>query len=92
MQTTEKKQQKALLKTATDCQIRILSEIVLNLLAGNIPISEKTKQNLKKHKEKLRKLSDRKSSVITLRKLWNKFPVDSLQTIIKLAVSYLEKI
>ena len=91
LQTAEENQQKALLKTANISQIRILSEIVLNLLFGNLPISTKTKSSLQQHKDKLRKLADRNSSNQSLKKLWNRFPLEVLRNIIKIALTYLNK-
>ena len=89
LRSTEKNQQKALLKTASEEQIKSLSEIILNLLAGYIPLSAKTKRTLSQHKDKLRGVADRDATILTLRKRWNKFPIDVLENIIKIALTYL---
>ena len=56
-------QRKALLKHATNDQISCLSEIAYNLLAHNIPVSDKVKQKLSKHKHSLRVLANPRTSV-----------------------------
>lgn len=85
----EKNQQRVLLKTATDEQIKSLSEIVLNLLAGYIPISHKLRRDLSKHKDKIRGVADRKIKISTLKQRWNKFPIEVLENIIKITLKYL---
>ena len=92
LHSSEKNQQKALLKTASTEQIRILSEIVLNILAGNIPLSSKFKSNLSRYKDRLRDLTDKNSSDETLKKKWNKFPVEILEIIIKIAFKFLKNL
>ena len=81
--TASKKQQKALLSSASPEQVKVRSEILLNLLSGNITISGKSKQLLRKHKDKIRELANRKSSVSTLKRLWNQFPLNILEHFIK---------
>ena len=92
LRSSEKNQQKAILKTASDEQIKTLSEIVLNLLAGHIPINIKLKRNLTKYKDNLRGLSDKSISISSLKQRWNKFPLEVLQNIIKIALAYIEKL
>ena len=89
LRSAEKNQQKALLKSATDEQVKALSEIILNLLAGFLPISTKTKRSLSKYKDKLRGVVDRSVSVLTLKRRWNRLPTDVLENIIKIALGYL---
>lgn len=89
LQSATNNQQKALIKSANEDQIKILSEIALNLLAGNIPINKKIKDIVKPHRSKLRKLSDRKISKANLKKQWTSFPSRILSAIIKLVLSYL---
>jgi len=56
-------QRKALLKHATNDQISCLSEIAYNLLASNIPVSDKTRKKLAKHKHTLRALANPRTSI-----------------------------
>lgn len=91
LRSTEKNQQKAILKTASEEQLKTLSEIILNLLAGNIPINFKTKRSLKKYKDNLRGVTEKKVAISTLRRRWNKFPLDVLQNIIKITLTYLDE-
>ena len=91
LRSGEKNQQKAILKTATEEQVKTLSEIILNLLAGYIPINSKTKRNLSKYKDTLRGVIDKKVPISTLRHRWNKFPLDALQNIIKITLLYLNE-
>ena len=53
-------QKKALIRTASNEQLKSLCEICLNVLGGNIPINL---QKLKKYKKLLRALADKKFSV-----------------------------
>ena len=92
LQSAEKNQQQALLKTATNEQIRILSEIVLNILIGNIPLTQKTKNNFSRYKDKLRELSDQTLPSETLKKKWNKFSVEILETVIKIVFKFFSDI
>lgn len=57
------KQQTKIILDASEENIRALTELVYNLLDGNIDISQETKQNLKKHKIFLRSLSNKNTSV-----------------------------
>lgn len=50
------KLRKAILQNCDDCVIQTLSEIVHNVISGNIPIDEKTLNGLKKYKSKLRSI------------------------------------
>ena len=91
LQSGENIQQKALLKTASPEQTRILSEIVLNLLNGAIPISTKFREELYPYKDKLRKLSDKTLTTSVLKTSWSKFPLEILQKIIKATFSAIEE-
>ena len=57
---THRSQRQALVQTASTEQIRILSEIVLNLLEGNIPITPTQKKNLHTLESKLLTLIEKK--------------------------------
>lgn len=52
------KQRKAILEGANDDLCRCLSEICLNALRGNVPLTEINTRKLRKHKGKIRKLGD----------------------------------
>lgn len=54
------KQQKALLQTLSDLQLKALSEFVHNLLKGNVPLSNEQKKTLKKYRSMLYILGDKK--------------------------------
>ena len=60
MTTTSSTQRKALLDTITNEQLKALTEVIHNLLQGNIPITETQKRNLRKHKMFLRILGNPK--------------------------------
>ena len=66
------KQRTALLETATDENIRFLSEIVYNLLEGFIPITNFEKTKLRKFEKKFLTLVDKKANKTRLRQLWIK--------------------
>ena len=51
------KQRQTLLRTATKDQVFTLSEIVLNLLKGNIKVSDNTLKVLKSYRKPLRKVA-----------------------------------
>lgn len=63
------KQCKALLKTSSDQQINAICECILNFLHGTINIPSKDIKRLKKHKNCLRKLSNKKIGIKHKRKL-----------------------
>ena len=60
MTTTSSNQRKSLLDTATNDQLKALTEVTHNLLQGHIPITEGQKRNLRKHKTFLRILGNPK--------------------------------
>ena len=56
-------QTKAFIKGADKDIINTLCECSLNILGGNVPLSQKQKQKLKKYKRNLRQLADKKLSL-----------------------------
>ena len=70
---THMKQKSAVLETATSEQIKILSEIVLNLLNGNIPITNSQKKKLKTFEKQFISLSDKKITASNLKRMWIKY-------------------
>lgn len=56
------KERKALLKACNISRIRSVCECAYNLLRGNIPLSDERKQQLRKHKQALRRLVKRGES------------------------------
>ena len=65
------KQRKALLKTADKGLIDAICECIVNVLHGNIKLSPSHKRSLSKHKNHLRKLSDRRTSLRERKRLLN---------------------
>lgn len=64
----DKEQRKALLKTTTDDQLKLLVEIILNILQGVIPISTRTKKLLRSNKSSIRKVAEDSTSKALKRK------------------------
>lgn len=63
------KLRKNLLKNINQEGIKAICECCLNVLHGNIPLSEKQKGSLSKHKRTLRTLAERKVALSKKRKL-----------------------
>lgn len=61
-------EQVALISQATEDNIKALSEVALNILNGNLKISNDTKIHLEKHKSFLRKLSRSETNFEKLKK------------------------
>lgn len=53
------KERKGLLKVCDLSTIRTVCECIYNVLRGNVPLSEKTKQKLRRHKTTLRRIVKR---------------------------------
>mgnify|MGYP001554002254 CR=1 FL=1 len=68
------KTRRALLDTLTKNHLKLIAEILTNLLSGNIEVSKGEKEKLKKHKKLIRVLSSNKSGYKVRRKLLLKFP------------------
>jgi hypothetical protein len=64
----DKEQRKAILKTTTDDQLKLLVEIVLNLLQGVIPTSNRTKNLLRSNKNNIGKVVEDSTSKTLRRK------------------------
>lgn len=62
-------QRHGIIKGANKDLIICLCECADNLLKGNIPIKEETKQKLRRHKKPLRELADKKSSLKVKREI-----------------------
>ena len=58
LSSCDKEQRKAVLKTTTDDQLKLLVEIVLNLLRGVIPTSTRTRNLLRSSKNNIRKVTE----------------------------------
>jgi hypothetical protein len=63
------RKQKLLLQKASGSLIRTVSQVAKNTIKGNIPLSPRQKQRLRRHKKTLRALSLAKSSLNKKRKL-----------------------
>lgn len=59
LSNSNRRQQKALIKTASRQQLLALKEIVVNLLQGNVPLSPNQKDSLKKYKRALRHIANK---------------------------------
>jgi hypothetical protein len=64
----QKLRKKVLQKVNSQC-IKAICECCLNTLKGNVPLSEHQKKSLSRHKSTLRKLQNRKLSLLKKRKL-----------------------
>jgi len=62
------RQRKSLIQYITDEQLRALSQIALNVLQGNVPITESYKKKLKRYKDVIRSLASRQISKARKRK------------------------
>ncbi len=60
---TSKEQARALLETATPDQVNSITEIIHNLLFGELPLNKNIKETLKKRRKSLTKISDKTKSV-----------------------------
>ena len=58
LSSCHKEQRKAILQTTTDDQLKLLVEIVLNILRGVIPTSTRTRNLLRSNKSNIRKVVD----------------------------------
>lgn len=63
MNTSSTAQRKALLDTITNEQLKALTEVIHNVLQGNIPLTQVHKNKLRHHKAFLRILGDPKISL-----------------------------
>ena len=64
-----KSQQCNLIKSARPEQINAICDCIHNVLQGNVPLSNSQKGKLKKKKNILRKLTDKKNKTLTRKKL-----------------------
>lgn len=69
LQEANKKRRAALIDYANKDQINAVSELVLNTLKGRVPISQATHSQLARHKNTLRKLARRTSTLKARKKL-----------------------
>lgn len=65
------KRRKALVKEATKDELAALFEICFNILRGNLPLNSYMKKKLKREKQTLRTLADKKVSMKKKRKVIN---------------------
>jgi uncharacterized protein YlxP (DUF503 family) len=57
--TKEKKRRNKLIDVASNNEIRAISECIMNIIQGNVPISKTQLQHLKQHKNVLRSISSK---------------------------------
>jgi len=77
---TSKRQAIALIKTASEEQINIISELALNLLHGRVDLTRHYKTLLKKDAPIIRRLADKTNTLTTRRSL----ALKNLKTVSKL--------
>ena len=82
------KRRRALIQTADKEEILAVSEIIDNLLRGNIPLSDKQRKRLKRHRKKLRHIASKRVSIKQKKILINQTG-GFLSAIIPLALSLL---
>ena len=85
------KQRKSVLQSSTPDQVKILSEIVQNLLEGNIPLTPKQKRMLKPHERNFVKVAGKKQSINHLRRNWSKIAKTSLIVLLQTILPFLTK-
>lgn len=73
-QTKSIKARKTLFDSLSRKHLLLIGEILVNLLAGNLEVGSKEKEKLKKHRQLIRALSNRKTGYKVRRKLLLKFP------------------
>lgn len=69
LESSNPKLRTAILKNADDELIRTISEIAYNIIRGNVPLSKKRIEKLKKYKIQLRKLATPSRSLTLKRKV-----------------------
>ena len=67
--TASPQQRKAILCSASDDLVAAISEIALNTLKGNVPISERQFRLLKKKRQLIKRLSNKRASIVSKKKL-----------------------
>ena len=83
------KQQKALLNSITQDQLRALSEIAVNVLYGNIPLTTRTKAKLKPYKVFYTHLADKKNSLKQKQLTSN---INAIQLLLKAVLTFLQSV
>ena len=69
LREANRKRRNALVDQANKDQINAVSELVLNTLKGHVPISQATHRRLERHKNVLRKLAQRTTSLKAKKRL-----------------------
>lgn len=84
------KQRKSLIEIANRDQIRILSEIVYNLLDGNIPITKLQKEKLRPYERKFLMLINETKGLKDLRHMWIKNSKKLITVLLTNTLQYLQ--
>ena len=79
--STSRNQAIALLETASPPQVLALSEIVYNIICGELPLDAKTKSFVKRHKKVLERLAKKLLSEKTKYRLVRQHPKIVLETL-----------
>lgn len=88
--TKNRKSRNALIDVATASQINALSELIINILNANIPLTSKTKNRLTRYKSDLRQLCRKTLSTKNRKHLLQKGGI--LNVILPLAISALSSL
>ena len=83
---------RCILKAANNDLIRCLCECIINVLKGNLKLTDKQKQKLKIHKKCLRQLGDKKLSLQRKKKILNQKGGTILPLILPAALSLIGSI
>ena len=70
--TTKPKERNSIIKKGSPKLIKLICEVCLNTLNGNIPLSQQQKNRLKRHKNVLRKLAKSRLSTDKRKKMMQK--------------------
>jgi len=67
LQESSTKQRKVLIESISNVQLDALSQLILNIVQGNVPISDAYIKKLKRHKDVIHSLATRKVSRVKKR-------------------------
>lgn len=88
--TKNRKNRNALIDIATVSQINALSELIINILNANVPLTPKTKNRLVRYKSDLRQLCQKTLATKSRKQLLQKGGI--LNVILPLAISALSSL
>src|SRR5215468_6682682 len=92
LKTAEPKFRKAIISKCGPDLLRCISEVCLNVLRDNVPLSSSSKKKLKKYKGQIRKVASKRVSTAKKKKLINQkggFLLPLLSTVLPVIASML---